>query len=113
MSASHMEPDIEGCRDDDDDDCDGNEALNHEEEEEEEDATLHSMLLKACKKYPHHTAVIYDDGCHGIEVATYKEALDGATLLTSFLKSCLGPTQEAIIGLFAEPSISLPSFILG
>ena len=103
MSASEF--DMACCKDD------GKGA----EKEEKEDVNLHSMLHKACKKYPHHTAVIYDDGCHGIEVATYREVLDGANLLTTFLTNCvhLGQSQEMIIGLFAEPSVSLPSCILG
>ncbi|XP_030836045.1 beta-alanine-activating enzyme-like [Strongylocentrotus purpuratus] len=60
---------------------------------------------------PHHLAAIFDDGCHGAEVVTYRQVLETANTVTSLLNA--HSKCGEIIGLYAEPGITLPAFILG
>ncbi|XP_071493008.1 beta-alanine-activating enzyme-like [Diadema antillarum] len=78
-----------------------------------DDSTLHGMLIQACRVFPHHTAAIYDDGVHGTEVTTYRNVQEAANEVTASLRLCFGPSNVGIIGLYVEPAVQLPSWILG
>eukprot|EP00057_Strongylocentrotus_purpuratus_P006009 XP_011660483.1 PREDICTED: acyl-CoA synthetase family member 4-like [Strongylocentrotus purpuratus] len=73
--------------------------------------TLHKLMIETCSKFPHHLAAIFDDGCHGAEVVTYRQVLETANTVTSLLNA--HSKCGEIIGLYAEPGITLPAFILG
>nr|XP_054755985.1 beta-alanine-activating enzyme-like isoform X2 [Lytechinus pictus] len=73
--------------------------------------SLHKLLMHTCLKFPHRLAAMFDDSRHGAEVLTYGQVLETANTVTSFL-SAHSKCGE-VIGLYTEPNIALPAFILG
>ncbi|XP_041461888.1 beta-alanine-activating enzyme-like isoform X2 [Lytechinus variegatus] len=73
--------------------------------------SLHRLLMHTCLKFPNRLAAIFDDSHHGAGMVTYGQVLETANTVTSFL-SAHSKCGE-VIGLYTDPNISLPAFILG
>ncbi|XP_034267275.1 beta-alanine-activating enzyme isoform X1 [Pantherophis guttatus] len=75
---------------------------------------LHEMVQTAARLYPERRAVCFDACNHQIPVSyMYKTVMSLATELTDFLRKHCNLTENLEIGLYCNPGINLPSWILG
>ncbi|XP_077333569.1 beta-alanine-activating enzyme isoform X1 [Lithobates pipiens] len=77
------------------------------------EGTLHKMVITAAAVYKHRKAVCFQTYDGPPTFYTYEEMMQLAEELTCFLKSLLNGLQKCVIGLFCQPGIQLPSWILG
>uniref|UniRef100_A0AAY4D451 Carrier domain-containing protein n=1 Tax=Denticeps clupeoides TaxID=299321 RepID=A0AAY4D451_9TELE len=78
-------------------------------------ATLHEMVREAARLHSGRTAVMFDSGSDsdsGGSSVTYEELLSSGNELTACLRKH-GVVNSHILGLFCQPNINLPQWILG
>ena len=73
--------------------------------------TLHGLVSLAANQHPTKTAAIFDDG-EQVTVVTYGKIEEAAEHIRRMLCSA-GCGDDQMVGLYYEPSIMVPSCILG
>ncbi|KAG8453773.1 hypothetical protein GDO86_000411 [Hymenochirus boettgeri] len=76
-------------------------------------STLHDMVLQAATKYAHENAVCFHASQEPAVFYTYKNMMKLADELAVFLKLYCSNGESCKIGLYCNPGINLPSYIMG
>ncbi|KAL4635439.1 acyl-CoA synthetase family member 4 isoform X1 [Arapaima gigas] len=75
--------------------------------------TLHGLVLSAAGAHAARVAVTFDGGgAEGSVSLSYSELLSGAARLSGLLRDG-APTVEPLFGLYCEPGLQVPTWILG